>query len=321
VKPIAWPGLIALSLTLSGCNDPPATPPAAPAPTATRPATPPATTGQRGGGLPYEITGSEVWDVPDPVSKRDYQIFVTLPPSYADNPGRRYPVLYVTDADYAFPIIRQLARRLNIDKPVVDEFILVGLSYAKGNGGMESRRRDYTPTAAGAPGTPAGTVHGGGDAYVAYLRDQVMPAVAKRYRTDEANRLFLGHSYGSLLGLQIMFSQPELFSGYILGSPSLWYDNHVMAETEAAYAAAHKDLPARAYMFVGEYEDMRPGDPRYATRYNMVSDARTLDKTLKARRYPSLDLSLEVLNDEDHLSVAPRGFTHGLKHLLPAEPS
>jgi predicted alpha/beta superfamily hydrolase len=118
-----------------------------------------------------------------------------------------------------------------------------------------------------------------------------------------------------------MFSQPELFSGYILGSPSLWYDNHVMAKAEAGYAAAHKDLPARAYMFVGEYEDMRPGDPRYATRYNMVSDARTLDKTLKARRYPSLDLSLEVLNDEDHLSVAPRGFTHGLKHLLPAEPS
>ena len=49
-----------------------------------------------------------MWDVPDPVSKRGYQVFVALPPSYAKQPQRRYPVLYVTDADYAFPIIRQL---------------------------------------------------------------------------------------------------------------------------------------------------------------------------------------------------------------------
>lgn len=44
--------------------------------------------------------------------------------------------------------------------------------------------------------------------------------------------------------------------------------------------------------------------------------ANKLVQTLRARRYPSLQLELEVLNDEDHLSVAPRGITHGLKFLL-----
>ncbi|MBB5736386.1 hypothetical protein FHT09_002126 [Xanthomonas arboricola] len=39
-------------------------------------------------------------------------------------------------------------------------------------------------------------------------------------------------------------------------------------------------------------------------------------QTLRAAQYPSLQLELEVLNDEDHLSVAPRGITHGLKFLL-----
>src|SRR6478735_5242000 len=101
---------------------------------------------QPGEGRPYEIADSEVWDVPDPVSGRGYQVFVALPPSYAKSPQRRYPVLYVTDADYAFPIIRQLARRLNVEGPRVEEFILVGLSYAKGEDGAVSRRRDYTPT-------------------------------------------------------------------------------------------------------------------------------------------------------------------------------
>lgn len=41
---------------------------------------------QTGGGHPYEIADSEVWDVPDPISKRGYQVFVALPPSYAKQP-------------------------------------------------------------------------------------------------------------------------------------------------------------------------------------------------------------------------------------------
>lgn len=272
--------------------------------------------GQRADGRPYEIIGSEVWDVPDPVSGRVYQVFVTLPRSYTDHPERRYPVLYVTDADYAFPMIRLIAGRLNGNGPDIEDFILVGLSYAIGEEGMPSRRRDYTPTAAGARGTPAGTLHGQADAYIDYLRDQVMPFIAGRYRIDESRRYYLGHSYGGLLGTQVLLSDPTLFAGYILGSPSYWYDNHHMDSVESSYAAAHRDLPAKVYMYVGEYEDMRPGDPRYAKRYNMVTDARRMTQSLQSRGYPSLRLKLDVLREEDHLSVAPSGFTRGLKFLL-----
>lgn len=274
--------------------------------------------GQRGEGKPYEVADSEVWDVLDPVSGRTYQVFVALPPSYAEERLRRYPVLYVTDADYAFPIIRQIARRLNVDGPKLEEFILVGLSYAVGEEGMPSRRRDYTPTRNGPKHAPPDAVHGEGLAYTDYLRDRVLPFVAQGYRTNESRRLFLGHSYASLLGTQILLTDPGLFSGYVLGSPSLWYDDHVMERYEREYAQAHKDLAASVYMYVGQYEDQKPGDARYAKRYNMVSDARRIEKSLRSRNYPSLRMRLDVLNDEDHLSVAPRGFTHGLKYLLTA---
>lgn len=266
---------------------------------------------QRGDGQPYEIIGSEVWDVPDPVSARDYQVFVALPAGYAENPDRRYPVLYVTDADYAFPLIRQMARRLNVEGPRIEDFILVGLSYAKGEGGMSSRRRDYTPTPNGPSGTPAEAVHGGGAAYLEYLDRQVLPFIAQRYRTDEQRRLFLGHSYGALLGTQILFERPQLFAGYILGSPSYWYDQHVMEGRERGFAATHRDLPARVYMYVGEREAIAHGGDA-----DMVKDARRMQKALASRRYASLQLQLEVLNDEDHLTVAPRGFMQGLEHLL-----
>ena len=274
---------------------------------------------QRGEGLPYEVSDTQVWDIPDPASGRVYQVFVALPPSYGEQPERRYPVLYVTDADYAFPLIKQIGRRLNVERPTVEEFILIGLSYAKGEGGMQSRRRDYTPTPNGPSTAPADAVHGQSAAYAKYVRDRVLPFVAGRFRTDERRRLFLGHSYGALLGTEILFSEPRLFDGYILGSPSYWYDRHHMADQEKAYAAKHDDLPARVYMYIGEYEEMRPGDPRYAKDVNMVTDTKAMDGALRSRNYPSLHLKADVLNDEDHFTVAPRGFTRGLKYLLPVK--
>jgi predicted alpha/beta superfamily hydrolase len=268
---------------------------------------------QQGAGSPYVLTGTEVWDVPDPVSQRGYQVFVSLPASYAKEPNRRYPVLFATDAGYAFPVLREIGRRLNVEHAQIQEFILVGLSYAKGEDGTLSRDRDYTPTPNGPRGAPAGAVHGHGPVYQTYLRDRVIPFIAQRYRTDPRRSLFLGHSYGSLLGAQILFTDPGMFSGYILGSPSLWYDKHHIFGMETAYAAGHRDLPAKVYMYVGAYETSR-----FNRTNDLVADNRALEARLKQRKYPSLVLKSEALNDEDHVSVAPRGFTHGLKVLLPA---
>lgn len=273
-------------------------------------------TSQRGNGSAYEIAETEVWDAADPKSGRKYQLFVALPKSYSENPEHRYPVLYVTDADYGFPIVKQISRRLNGGGKELEDFILVGLSYAVGEDSMNSRRRDYTPSPAGAHDAPADVVHGESNNYIAYVRNIAFPLIADKYRTDENRRIFLGHSYGGLLGLDILFSAPEMFSGYIIGSPSLWYDKNMMKGVERNFFRNHQDLKACVYIYVGEYEDMKPGDSRYAKRYNMVSDAKKMERALKSRSYPSLRIKLDVLNDEDHLSVAPRGFTKGLKFLL-----
>lgn len=271
---------------------------------------------QRGGGQAYELLGTEVWDVPDPANGRSYQLFVSLPPSYAKEPQRRYPVLYVTDADYAFPVIRQIARRLNVEGPKIEEFILIGISYAKGDDPVTSRRRDYTPTPNGPSDTPAGTIHGEGAKHQAWLRDKALPFVTGRYRTAPGRGILLGHSYGGLLAARILFSEPEMFGGYVLGSPSLWYDKRHMFGVEAAYAARHRDLKAKVFVYTGEYEALRKGDSRYNQSVDLVADSRALADTLRKRGYPGLTLEAEILNGEDHVSVAPRGFTRALKFLL-----
>ncbi len=267
-------------------------------------------------GAPYVLKGTQVWSVPDPVSARDYEVFVSLPASYETNPDRRYPVLYVTDADYAFPIIRQIARRVNLEGPVIEEFILVGLSYSKCDSGKVSRNRDYTPTPNG-PARASSIIHGGGPAYQSYLKGQAIPFIENRFRADPARRVLLGHSYGGLLGAQILFTDPALFHSYVLGSPSFWFDRRHILKMEADYARTHRDLPADVFMYIGEYEAPGPSSRNAST--DMVGDLRLMEQLLLSRDYPNLQLRSTVLGDEDHLTVAPVGFTRALMAVLPAE--
>ncbi len=293
--------LMALAISAAGCN------PAADAQTASS---------NSSDGAPYVLAGTQVWSVPDPVSNREYDIFVSLPASYDSQPNRRYPVLYVTDADYAFPIIRQIARRVNLDGPVIEEFILIGLSYGKDDKGAASRRRDYTPTPNGPRGS-GNDVHGGGAAYQTYLKEQALPYVDAKFRTDPSQRIMLGHSYGALLGAQIMFTDPAMFSGYVLGSPSFWYDKRHIMTMEANYARTHTDLPANVFMYMGGFETRGP-TPRHMRDGDMVRDMHAMEQVLKSRDYPNLRVQSTVLDNEDHLTVAPVGFTRALMAVLPA---
>lgn len=298
--------LVAAIIALPGCSDAVETR-AAPE---TRPAE----------GRPYELTGTQVWTVPDPVSGRSYEVFLSLPASYDKDSARRYPVLYVTDADYAFPVVRSISRRVGDGGAGLEDFILVGLSYAKGDTPTVSRRRDYTLTPNPPKKTPPEQAHGGGPAYADYVRNKVLPFVDGKFRTDPKRRIYMGHSYGALLGAHVLFSEPTTFSHYILGSPSIWYNKKHLLGVEARYAETHRDLPADVFLYIGGFETPRPGDARYSSEADMVGDNRLFEQRLRARNYPGLTLASEVVEGEDHLTVFPSGFTRGLKRALPPKP-
>lgn len=270
---------------------------------------------------PYILANTEVRDVRAGGLGRDYQVFVALPDSYAAS-KRTYPVVFVVDADYAFPVVRSIASRLHRHAGM-EEAIVVGLSYAKGDAGVFSRRRDYTPSTprkhayrSDMPGrAPA---FGEASAYGRYLTGEVFPFVAQHYRADMARKIFVGHSYGSLLGLQIMFDAPRSFEHYVLGSPSLWFDAGIMFDREQAFAARHKDLPASVFFGIGSLETLAAGKKRSRSEEDadMVADLREFDASLKKRAYRNLHTRLTVFADEDHASVLPMVVTHGLRSYL-----
>lgn len=273
---------------------------------------------------PYTLKNTDVVEVRATQLNRDYQLLVSLPPSY-EKSARRYPVVFVTDADYAFPLIRSMAKRLGTGTHGVEEFILVGLSYAKGDTPEYSRRRDYTPIDTAEKGRVSdmpgrAPKFGESEGFRRFIKSEVFPVIAQRYRADMERKVFAGHSYGSLLGLHIAFTEPAMFSHYILGSPSLWYGKRVMFEREKAYAAAHKDLNAKFFFSVGGFETLKPGsgDTRYNTGDDMVADLLEFEALLKKRQYPGLKMETSILAEEDHLSVAPVIITRGLKWALPS---
>lgn len=265
---------------------------------------------------PYTLENTEVVSVSAKELKREYEVFVSFPESYKTS-TKRYPVVFVADPNYAFPMARALAARVGAHGKGLEEFILVGLSYAKGDTPDFSRRRDYTPGPAldpkyksDMPGRDA--VFGEAEGYRRFIADSVFPLIGKRYRADMDRKIFIGHSYGSLLGLHVLLTEPSMFSHYVLGSPSLWFGKRVMYEREQQYSATHKDLKAKVFFAVGELETGKDKD-------DMVGDLKEFERLLKSRKYPGLQVQSKVLADEDHLSVAPLIMTRGLKWALPGQ--
>ena len=273
------------------------------------------------GTPPYVLDQTEVRDIHATALNRDYQVYVALPDSYGDS-KKRYPVLFVVDANYAFPVVRNIAQRL-ARHAGMEEVVVVGLSYAKGDDGVFSRRRDYTPTVprnhtyrSDMPGRKA--LFGEAAAYGQFLAAEVLPMIAATYRVNMQRKVFIGHSYGSLLGLQMLLSEPRTFEHYILGSPSLWYDAGVMFDRERAYAKAHKDLPASVFFGIGGLERLAPGKKRSRSEEgaDMLEDLREFDAELKSHQFTGLKTRLRVFADEDHASVFPLVLTHGLRAYL-----
>jgi len=271
-------------------------------------------------GAPYVLERTEVRSVRARELQRDYQIYVSLPPSYAKS-GRSYPVVFVTDAPYAFPLTRAIALRTNRKGRAIGEFILVGVSYANGDTAEYSRRRDYTP------GPFAGNLpvsdmpgrepkFGEAAAFARFIAADVFPLVSRHYRADMNRKTYIGHSYGSLLGLEMLLTEPGMFENYVLGSPALWFGRRMMFEREKAYAATHRDLRANVYFAVGEYEAVKPGS-RYNKEDDMVRDVRAFAGALKSRNYAGLKVTVTVIQDEDHLTVAPAVITRGLRWAVP----
>lgn len=268
---------------------------------------------------PLSLSDTAVVSLPDPKTGRSYEVWFSFPTAY--DATKKYPLVLVTDAEYAFPLVRSIRKRLGAGGQNIQDFLLVGLSYSKGDSAVVSRNRDYTPIDVLAKGFADGNNYGGtrygeGAAYSRYVVDVVMPYLHAKWPIDRTRTVFVGHSFGALLGSQILLQAPTTFTDYVLSSPSFWYGDREMFKREASYAKTQRDLPATVWLYAASFEQAGP-TARHAKRISIVGDAALMQQRLAARRYPSLKLHNQVIDGEDHLSVFPQMISDAMLKILP----
>jgi hypothetical protein len=276
------------------------------------------------------LAGSEVHYLRSEHVGDEFKIFI----GHCGGSETAAPVaLYVADANGMFASTVDIVRLMQLGAHL-PPILVVGIGYRMGTlaDTVGVRTRDFTPTSDPliARISPGVTAMGGAERFLAFIRDELQTWVRSRYQVDAEDSAYFGHSLGGLFGTFVVLTSPDTFHKFGIGSPSLWWDDHMMFDYEIAYADTHDDLLANVFFTVGAFEDHQ-GRQREASRLpaeerakanlryiDMVADTERMVTDLRSRSYPNLDLASEVQPDEFHITVPHLNLSRSLRHLFDA---
>jgi hypothetical protein len=251
-------------------------------------------------GAPTTISEGQRFTLHSTILGEDRVVFVSTPPSY--NGHRRYPVLYLTDAQFNFDEARSSAGFLSRNV-MIPQMIVVGIVTIK------DRTRDLYSTRADfkfGKTTISFPTSGNGDHFLEFIQSELIPWMDANYRTMPL-RLLAGHSAGGNFALHAMRTKPMLFQGIIAVSPWLsWDDHRELHELQSSLASAK--IPARALFF--SYTDSVHDGPE------MKGDIDALSAALRTRNDPALRWAMSTYPGETHDSTFVKGFYDGLRMIF-----
>jgi predicted alpha/beta superfamily hydrolase len=234
------------------------------------------------------------------VDGQEYKIFVALPPGYSDA-SKRFPQLYLLDAQADFPLVQGLVAG-QVQDGYVPPLLLVGITWGGANPNYgQLRMRDLTPTKGRLPQT------GNAPNFLKFIKQDLLPFIDLQYRTTR-DRALVGHSAGGLFALYTLFHEPALFNRYLMASPSLGYDVDALTSYEKEYASRASRPPARIFMSLGELEGPK------------VAEFDDFARKLKDRNYPGLEIDTRIIGDAGHSASQAGGYLEGLRALYAPQP-
>jgi hypothetical protein len=242
----------------------------------------------------------------------DYHVYVSLPASYGQG-DRRYPVLYVPDFELEFLITKSATDGMNLGDEL-EEFILVGVPLKSHDTQEFFRKRafDLTPTEVEPINKSfSEALHGevrtgGAPLVLRTLKEELIPYIESKYRVS-SDRGLAGYSFGGLFAAWVLLNDGNTFSRYLIGSPSLWWDQRLILKTEADMAKSGKTLHGSVFLSVGADEG--------GGELDMVGSLKNLTKALSSHGYSDLRLESHIFENADHLSGVAGALSLGLKVL------
>jgi predicted alpha/beta superfamily hydrolase len=183
----------------------------------------------------------ETFTLKSKVLNETRRINVYLPAGYAEAPAVRLPVLYMPDGGLAEDFLHVAGLvQVSVGNGTMRPFILVGIENTE-------RRRDLTgPTEVAEERKIAPRV-GGSAKFRAFLRDELMPEVERRYRTTK-ERAIVGESLAGLFVVETLMLEPGLFDTYIAFDPSIWWNDQSLVKAAPEWLRTHPQLAKTLYI-------------------------------------------------------------------------
>jgi uncharacterized protein len=223
---------------------------------------------------PQPLVIGETFLIHSKLLSEERRINVYVPPAYAASPDVHLPVLYMPDGGIAedFLHVAGLVQVLT-GNGTMRPFLLIGIENTE-------RRRDLTGPTENEEDRKIAVRVGGSANFRAFLRDELIPAIEKCYRTT-SERAIVGESLAGLFIVETLLLEPALFDTYIAFDPSLWWNDEKLVKQ----AAVHPATPKRLYLATSSE--------------GSVAAARRLTKSLSRR----LRVWSHVMREEKHSTI------------------
>lgn len=233
-----------------------------------------------------------------------FVISLQLPDAYKSDSTTSYPVVYLTDANFHFPMLAATLKQYE-KGGLLPPLILVGIGY-KSFELMDSLRvRDYMYPAA-LPSDEMNAV-GGGQKFDSFIVNQLIPYVDANYHTNKTNRSLLGHSFGGYFSLYSLLNQIEAkrndFKNFVSASPTLWYNNFYLSQLPDKLRELNNKDFINIFLSVGGLED---------STWN-ISPVKTFAGQIEKTGLKNIILESRIYNRLEHMDVAQLSFVKGLQ--------
>lgn len=208
---------------------------------------------------------------------------IYLPSGHHPDSQHRYPVVYLLDGsvdeDFAHVAgVASLANSQGANR--FQECVVVGIANV-------DRTRDFTfPTTVEKDRKVLPNM-GGSAKFIQFLEEELQPFVQQNYSNSGVTTL-IGRSLGGLLATEVLLTKPDLFTNYIILSPSLWWDDQSLLKQPPKISPAIKSI----YIGVGKNE-----------HHVMVKSAKNLSKKVRAQQAEGLRVRYESFSEASHDNI------------------
>ena len=227
----------------------------------------------------------------------DRTIFVSLPDSYG-NGSDKYPVLYLTDAQWQFAQTRTTVQFL-ARNGLLPEMIVVAVTNPDRTHDLYATRADFKQGGRTLPFPNSGNA----DQFLEFIQKELIPWTENAYRTSEL-RILAGHSAGGNFALHAMRTKPDLFQAIMVASPWLaWDDDRELRELLPFIAAGRVGVRNLFLSYADEGVEMK-------------ANVDALIGALKARNLPSLRWDWRTYPGETHDSTVIKSYFDGLRTIF-----